>query len=455
MQRMGLEQHQKLLFVPLMQQSVKILQLPLLQLRQQIETELQENPLLEEEDDKEALKEIEELEKTREDELIDWNSYLEGMEDRDEEKRDSPDRDLNYENIISSHISLHEYLLQQLHTLSLPGSELSVGEAIIDAINDDGYLISSLESIAQFTGKGQDVAEKVLAYIQDLEPVGVGARDLCESLLIQIKYLGWDKNPLLVELIKHHLKDAQLKNYNKIASALGIKKDMVDELVRCLGNLEPKPGRLLSSTNPVYIEPDIIIRKVEGDFVVELNDDGVLRLKVSPYYKRLLRQDTSNETTTYIKERIKSAHWFIKCVDQRNKTLLQVAEAIFIRQRSFLDSGPSSILPLRMREIARLCGINESTVSRAASNKYVQTSWGIFPLKFFFTSSLDKDGKDVSSRRIKERIKSLIAEESARTPLTDDEIKDSLANEGLVIARRTVAKYREEMDILPSNLRKG
>lgn len=331
-----------------------------------------------------------------------------------------------------------------------------MGGAIIDAIDDDGYFTDSLESIAQFFGVEIGQVEKVFCYIQDFEPVGVGARDLSEALLIQIKHLGWDQDPMFVELIKHHLKEVQLKNYDKVAKDLGVEVGKVNELVNRLSDLEPKPGRLYSDVNPVYINPDAIIRKVEGNFVIELNEGGVLKLRVSPYYKNLLLQNTKDETHTYIKEKMQKARWFLKCVEQRKRTLRRVAEAIFTRQRPFLESGPSNILPLKMHEIARLCEINESTVSRATSSKYAQTPWGIFPLKFFFTSALSANGGGkVSSRQIKERIKTLVAREDPRAPLSDQEIVNRLNDEGFKVVRRTVAKYREEIGIFPSNLRKS
>lgn len=454
-QQVKLEYRQQLVFAPQMQQAVKILALPTLQLKQRIQTELEKNPLLEW-DEEEIIQE--EQKEVEEDPGIELNDYLDWMEETMEESRISKEKaPPNYENIVSKHISLYEYLFNQLRLLPLTKKEMAVSETIIDLIDEDGYLNSSLTSIAEFSKVDVKEVEKVLKLVQDLEPVGVGARDLSEALLIQAKYLGLDEEePTLIELIKRHLKDAQLKNYGRIAKSLGIKENMAKRLVRLLSNLEPKPGRLYSDVNPVYINPDIIVRNVDKGFSVELNEEWIPRLRISSYYKKILSQNVEEKTINYIKKQMEGAVWFLKCITERESTLLKVSQAIFERQKPFLFSGLSNLLPLRMKEIAAICKIDNSTVSRAVSGKYAQTPWGIFPLKFFFASSIAKDqGKDVSSCHIRERIKSLISNENPKKPLSDQKLSEILNQDNLQVVRRTITKYRQQMGILPSNLRRG
>jgi RNA polymerase sigma-54 factor len=450
-QRMQLIQKQSLKLAPVMQMSVNILQLPLLQLLHRIEIELTENPLLERDEEPVEREEEGVIASEGIGEEVDWNSYLEGMEEGSAEREAGPD----YENILSQHISLKDYLLSQLHLLRLGEKERRIGEIIIDAINEDGYLSSSTQSIAMGCGVGIEVVEKILGYIQEFEPVGIGARDLREALLIQARYLGWDENGDLIRLIKYHLRDVQLRNYARAAKDLGIGIDEVKGLVERLRILEPKPSRLYREENPPYITPDILVRSVDGNFIVELNDACIPRLRVNPYYKEILKNEKDTDVLSYIREKMNAASWFLRCVEERRRTILNVAEEIFRRQADFLHKGPSWLQPLRMQDIADTLNINESTVSRATSNKYVQTPWGIFPLKFFFTTGLTmEEGKRVSSGHIKERIKALIEEESSDAPLTDQQIVSRLNHEGLRVARRTVTKYRVAMGILPSNLRK-
>lgn len=448
-QRIESTHKQSLLFTPKMQQSIKILQLPVLQLIHRIETELCENPFLE--IDEGPIEDGDIEEETHPlweiDDEVDWNTHLEGMG----EEEDASD----YENTLCEKISLRDYLSSQLRLLSLNEREIRIGETIIDAIDDDGYLRSSIQSIADVCGANPEEVERILGYIQEFEPVGIGARDLSEALLIQARYLGWDEGDDIFKLINHHLSDIQSKDYIKIGRAMGLGIDDVKRLIERLKILEPKPARLYNrKENPPYISPDIIVRSVDGRFIVELNEVSVPRLKLSPYYKEILKRGDEG-AVSYLKERMDSAAWFLRCIEERRKTLLSIAEEIFRRQANFLKDGPSSLQPLRMQDIADVLGINESTVSRAASNKYVQTPWGIFPLKFFFTGGLSTEwGEIVSSGQIKERIRAIIKGESPDAPLTDEEITSRLNHEGFKVSRRTVTKYRIGMGIPPSKVRR-
>lgn len=455
-QKVALEQRQQLVFTPQMQQAVKILALPAFQLREHIEAELEKNPLLEWDEEK-GLKE-ESSSQIEEDPRIDLASYLDWTEETVGETRVSKETGPpNYENIISRHLSLNEYLFSQLRLLSLSRKEMAISETIIDLIDEDGYLTVPVESIASFSGVKTEEVEKILKVIQELEPVGVGARDLSEAMLIQAKHLGWDEEePTLVRLIRYHLKDIQARNYNKMAKGLGLEVERVKKLVERLKWLEPKPGRLYSYVNPVYINPDVIARNVDKGFSVELNEEWVPGLRVSPYYKKILLQNVEDETTSYIKEKLRKAVWFLKCIQERESTLLMVAKAIFKKQESFLKSGPGSLVPLRMKDIAAIYKIDKSTVSRAVSGKYAQTPWGIFPLKFFFASGFIGDEREeISSSHIKERVRNLLLNEDPKRPLSDEKLARIFNQEGLKVARRTITKYRQQMGILSSSLRRG
>jgi RNA polymerase sigma-54 factor len=299
-----------------------------------------------------------------------------------------------------------------------------------------------------------EVVEEILEEIQKFDPPGIGARNLQEALQIQMEHLGLE-DTYLKTMIQYHLGDVQRKRYDRISKALGIELERVYSLLKKLSTLEPKPARLYERGEPHYILPDIIVSKVDEKFIVELNDERwIPTLRISSYYKKLVSEG-DKEIRSYIKERIRSALWFVKCIEQRKEILLRIAEVIFAWQHDFLIRGPEGLKPLTLKDVADIVKLHPATVSRATSRKFAQTPWGTFPLRYFFAGGVNNgNDKAISTQTVKQKIKELIAEENPSKPLSDDKIAKVLSESGISIARRTVSKYREQLGILPSNLRK-
>jgi RNA polymerase sigma-54 factor len=297
--------------------------------------------------------------------------------------------------------------------------------------------------------------EKALDVVQHLDPIGVGARDLKECLLIQVHHYGYTGTPVET-IINEHLDLLRNHNYNELAKKLKCSLDEVETWVDHVKHLDPMPGLKFSSSRPQYVTPDVYVIKVDGDYKILLDDDGIPKLRINPIYRRMMEESNSPETIDYIKDKIKSALWLIKSIDQRQKTIYKVAESIVRHQRSFLDYGIEFLKPLILKTVAEDIGMHESTVSRAVTNKYMHTPQGVFEMKFFFHSSLSNSrGVDVSSLSIKERLKKIIEAENPGKPLSDSEITTIFQKEGLKISRRTIAKYREDMKIPPSHQRRS
>jgi len=301
------------------------------------------------------------------------------------------------------------------------------------------------------------VVEKVLGYIQSMDPVGIGARNLQEALLIQLRHRGYGDS-IAAEIVRDHFDSLKQRKYSEIAKKLHISVEEVQEHANVIKDLDPKPGFELMSEDVRYITPDLIVERVGDDYVVFLNDKNIPRLRISNAYRKELEKGTSNgnkETRDFILGRLSSARWLIQTIEQRRKTMVKVMECIVDEQREFFEKGPGALRPLTLQQVASRIGMHESTVSRVTTNKYVQTPRGVFELKYFFSSSLDtEDGDEVSAKAAKTRILDIIAKEDARRPLSDQKIADILKQDGLIIARRTVAKYREQLKILPARLRK-
>ncbi|MEW5766543.1 MAG: RNA polymerase factor sigma-54 [bacterium] len=445
-------QRQQLIFTQVFQQAIHILQLSTPQLVEEIETELMENPVLELEGE-----EIEEKPKQKaEDPEIDWEKYLEKKDDFPAFGTVSDlEWEPNYENLVTQTPSLREHLLGQLRTLSLTEKEFFIGRFLIGEIDDNGYLSLPLESLAASLKEDVSELEKMLTKIQGFDPPGVGSRDLKECLEIQAKELGWDNTPIIT-LIRNHLEDIYRRRYDKIVKEMNIPLAQVKELIKDLSTLEPKPGRLYENEAIVYVTPDVIVEEVDNEFVVSLNDREIPKLRIGSYYKDVLKQDRLEEgVAKYIREKIKSAAWFRQCIIQRKNTLMKVAKTIFNIQDGFLRIGPRGLKPLKLEDVAKRVELDATTVSRAISNKFAQTPWGMLPLKYFFDSGLDrKRGEQASSIQVKERIKTLIEKEDPKRPLSDSKITKLLQKEGIKVARRTVSKYREEIGVRASYLRR-
>ena len=462
---------QNLVITPQLQQAIKLLQMSRLELESAVRSELEENPILEEaeilkEEDVQRTKEVaQEVEAPgseaaadpRKQEEFEWESYFESQIKPPQNTPSSGnDEIMNYENIISTTQTLPEYLSWQVKMNAFTDLEEEIADVLIGLIDDDGYLKTPLDQIAQENNFELQDLEDTLVLIQEFDPPGVGARDLKECLLIQARHLEEDTNDL-VHLINNHLKDIEKKSFDAIAKAMNKDIRYVSDMCKIVFSMEPKPGRAFAPTETHYITPDIYVYKVGDEYVVSLNEDGLPRLKISNFYRNRLKQEGSKDKSErdYIQEKLKSAVWLIKSIHQRQRTIYKVAESIVKHQRDFFDKGPEYLKPMILRDIANDIGMHESTVSRVTTAKYMHTAQGIYELKYFFNSGIaSSEGDSLASESVKIKIKDLISRESPKTPLSDQKIAELLAKEGLQIARRTVAKYREMLKILPSSQRK-
>lgn len=462
-----LKLQQQMVMTPQLQMAIKLLQLSRLELVQAIRKELEANPTLEEVDETQQAEVLENNEadglspaedvkevKIEEnfDDRIDWQAYMEefnapGRIRFESEERERPD----YEAFTPSRPGLADHLRWQLAMTDPDEKTKTIGELIIGNIDRHGYLDAELDEIAELAGCSRPEVLNVLKILQEFDPPGICARDLSECLLIQLKQLDAD-HPLLEKIIKNHLKDLENKRYNAIANELGIDIDTVKSAVEIIRGLNPRPGDLFSEDEHIYITPDVYVYKDGDDFAIVLNDEGIPFIRINSYYENKIREGRlSREDKVYIQDRIRSAKWLIKSIEQRKKTIYNVVKSIIYFQREFFEKGVDYLKPLVLREVAQDIGMHESTISRVTTNKYVHTPHGIFELKFFFNSSLrQSNGKSVSSMSVKQLIKKMVDEEDPKKPLTDKEIVQQLKKNGIEIARRTVAKYREQMGILPS-----
>jgi RNA polymerase sigma-54 factor len=336
--------------------------------------------------------------------------------------------------------------------------EMYLGEQIIGNLDENGYLVASVDEIADQNKAEKTEVEAVLGKIQEFDPPGIAARDLKECLLIQARLLGV-LSPLMEAIIQGHMKDLELKNYNHIARKLRVHLPEVLHIVHLVGQMDPKPGRIYSEEKTQPIIPDVYVFKSGDEYKIVLNDDGLPRLRISNFYREIMGSNgrKANDETgkKYIREKVQSATWLIKSIQQRQKTIYRVAESIVRQQKEFFDGGMNYLKPLVLRNIADDVEMHESTISRVVTNKYMQTPRGIFELKFFFSSGINRTGGDtIASKSVKENIRKIISKENARKPLSDLEIVELLDKANITIARRTVAKYREMMGILPSSRRK-
>jgi RNA polymerase sigma-54 factor len=325
---------------------------------------------------------------------------------------------------------------------------------IIGNIDDDGYLRTPLDEIAQKLGKSLEQIEEVLKKVQDFDPLGVGARDLRECLLLQAR--SFPGNILLIQVIRDHLKELERKAYPMIARTLNVSIEDVIATVKLIGKMEPKPGRRFYDDNALYITPDIYVYKVNEEYVIVQNEDGLPKLKISNFYQNLMRGNhKSAATKEYLNDKLRGALWLIRSIHQRQRTIYKVTESIVRKQRDFLEHGIAALRPMVLRDVAEDIGMHESTVSRVTSNKYIHTPQGIFELKYFFNASIKRvDGDDIASEAAKHRIKEIIMGEDAKRPFSDQELVELLRQSNIDLARRTVAKYREQLGILSSGKRK-
>lgn len=469
--RLDLKLTQKLIMTPQLQQAIKLLQLSRLELNQVVNQEMLENPLLEdvaseatEEEaaagiDGEGEKKEEETPEKTDDLELKWEDYYTD-EDRDEGgyAAASSEERPSYDQTLARAVSLVDHLLWQLGLSAGSEKDKEIGAAIIGNIDENGYLSASLDEVAASVGVSIESVEKVLKIVQGFDPTGVAARDLKECLLIQTAQLGLSGS-LVEAIVKDYLEDLEKKRYQNIAKNCQVSIQEVSQAAKVIESLEPKPGRPFSSAENLYIIPDVFVVKSEEGYVVLLNDDGLPKLKISPFYRSLLRskESVAEGTKTYLEEKFRSALWLVRSIEQRNRTIQLVAESIVKFQFEFMEKGISQLKPLILKQVADDISMHESTVSRVTTNKYMYTPQGIYELKFFFNSSLPRVGngaENLSSIAVREMIRKMVAEEDPDRPLKDQEIVERLKEGDVEIARRTVTKYRAWLNIPPANRRK-
>jgi len=462
----GIHQFQNLsmqqVLAPQLQQSLQILQAPALELRNIVQQELQTNPLLEEEigtvesedrsnDDTEFQEEFERLAKLDEE----WRDYMTQNVSYSSRNLEDEERRQFFFDSIASQETLQLHLWEQLNTADVTEQQRQAAELIIGNIDDIGFLQTPIEEISANTGHSLEELQDMVNLIQSFHPVGVGARDLRECLLIQLRRLG-KEGSLEYQIVEEHLADLGRKRLPEVARRLGVTVEQVQRAANFISTLDPKPGQIFTPDPNSYVLPDVSVDKVGDEYAISLNDDQVPHLRISKTYRDLMTQGSNGtDVRDYIREKIRSGKFLIKSIHQRQQTILNIANEIVKRQHEFLENGTAFLKPMTMAQIAETVGVHETTVSRAISGKYMATPQGVFEMKYFFTPGYQTTGgAALSNTSVKEAISELVRNEDTRNPLSDKEIVEILSDRGIPIARRTVAKYRAELNILPSNLRK-
>ncbi len=477
---------QRLVMTPKLQLALQLLQKPTLELQQYLRQELLQNPLLEEVD--EAEMELEEEEPVEAEERTSEPGDADGQEPAaasksEEEEEASEDakkttdeyddyfetsfgsgdgfineesREDFVERVPVAKQSFAEYLMSQLRLATEDERTRGIGEYLIGSLDDSGYLTCPLKEVADTFGIEEAEVERVLKIIQGFDPIGVGARDLKECLLIQLEAKGLSDS-LAARIVRDHFEEFKQKKYLDLSKALKAPLKEIQDQAHVIGGLNPKPGLDILADEPKYVIPDLIVDRVGERYIVTLNDRNMPRLRISQAYRDGLQQNAplDEEAKEFLQGRLKNAKWLIQTIEQRRRTMIKVMEAIVEEQREFFEKGAASLRPLTLQQVASKITMHESTVSRVTTNKYVQTPRGVYELKYFFSSSLStEDGDEVSAKSAKMKIKTIIGKEDAKRPLSDQKIADILKKDGLIIARRTVAKYREQLGILPARHRK-
>lgn len=451
---------------PQLQQSLLILQAPLLELRNLVQQEMETNPVLEElsneigsetadetktaadEEFKEEFDQLAKLDDEWRDYMSQSSSYS-GRSQDDEEKRQF------FLDSIATQETLQQHLMGQLNQTALDAPDRKTAEVIIGNIDDSGFLQSTPEDMAMNTGIPQEEFENMLTLIQSFYPPGVGARDLQECLLIQLKREG-KGNSLEYKIISEHMQDLGKRRFPEIARRMGLSAEQVQKCANNIAQLDPRPGQIFAESPQNYVLPDVTVEKIDGEYQVILNGEQIPHLRISNTYKDIMSGDGSgSEVKDYIRDKIRSGKFLIKSIHQRQQTISNISHQIVSRQREFLDHGSAHLKPMTMVQIADAVGVHETTVSRAISGKYMSTPQGVFEMKYFFTPGYQtSSGEAMSNTSVKEAIMDLVKNEDGNAPLSDKEIVEILSERGIPIARRTVAKYRTELNILPSNMRR-
>lgn len=440
---------------PQMQQSLALLQAPMMELRQLVAAELQINPVLEQEEPVNRDNEVRETESSAMGD--EWQEYFSQRASAEPWTTEALERRQHFFDSHTRPQTLQQFLMEQLSGLTVSPSEKGIAMVIIGNVDDRGYLRATMEEVADQAGCAAPEVDAVLEKVQLLDPPGVAARTLAECLLIQLKRSGRQYS-LESRIVQHHLEELGRRRMPDIARHLHVSVAEVQKAAEEIGRLEPRPGRPFSAEDEQTIIPDVFIeREGEEGYTVSLNNSEVPSLRIGNDYKDMLSQPGSNrEVKEYLREKIRGGRFFIKCIEQRQHTLLNIAREIVERQRDFFDQGPAHLHPMTMSQVAQAVGVHETTVSRAVSGKYMSTPRGLFELKYFFTSGYTTSkGESVSNESVRQAIAEIIKAEDPRRPLSDQDIVTTLSERGLPIARRTVAKYREQLGLLPSHLRKS
>jgi len=472
-QRLELRLSQRLILTPQLQQSIKLLQLPLLELTQDINQELMNNPMLEEGVDRESEIKDEQSGPSNEEPVRESTGDIElplekifgftsesYFEDRESDGRDFGYFNPDVEETTSpfernrDRTNLYDHLLWQLRLSSIEENIGRSAEIIINNLNDDGYMQASIDEVSQLAESDTETVEKALKAVQELDPSGVGARNLQECLLLQLPALNLS-DTLVEKILTEGFSELEGKKYNQLAVKFKTPINDIFDAVKIIEKLEPRPGKNYSSDEPVHIIPDVYIEESEGKFLINLNDEGIPRLRLSNYYRKLLanKKSLGAEEKQFLEEKLRSAVWLLKSLDQRNKTIYRVTESILKFQEDFFRKGAEHLKPLNLRIIAEDLGLHESTISRVTSNKYVQCPRGLLNFRYFFSNAVATDLGSMSSSTVKNIIKQIIAEEDSKKPLNDQKVVNILKSKGISVARRTAAKYREELKI-PSHLKR-
>ena len=474
-QKLQLKLAQRLVMTPSLQQAIKLLQMTRLELQNTLSEELEENPVLEEGDQEyeQSAETTDEEAPAAEQEEVDsmeeidfeayFNDFMEGSSTATRtEVREAPP----LENTLVREPDLYDHLLFQLHMSDVPARQREIAELVVGNLDPDGFLVASFEELTAL-GRGEQngnpyTEEQVHAAVElvrGFDPPGIACHDLCESLIRQIDHHEEPEDSLVRRVLEDHWDLFLHRQFPAIAKKLEIPLAELEPVVEAIRALETRPGRQFNSERTQYVEPDVYVVRVGSDYVIQLNDDGLPKLRISRAYRRMLRaikaEGGQADAKNFIKDKLRSAVWLIKSLDQRQRTIYKVAESIIRQQRSFLDKGIERLRPMVLRDVAEDIGMHESTVSRVVSNKYMHTPRGLFPMKFFFHSGIEREyGGDISSLTVKRKIEQLVEAEDAKRPLSDSELTRILKREGINIARRTVAKYRDELMIPSSTHRK-
>jgi RNA polymerase sigma-54 factor len=470
----GMQQSQHLalqqILAPQLQQSLLILQTPLLELRNLVQQEMETNPVLEELPDepssdgpdgdepsadnnfKEEFEKLASLDEEWRDYMAQSSSY---SRDGSRGSQEAKDKRQFFFDSIAVQETLQQHLITQLNQTVLNANDRKTAELIIGNIDDNGFLQSTPEEMAVNSGIAKEDFEKMLALIQSFYPSGVGARDLRECLLIQLQREG-KENSLEYKVISEHMEDLGKRRFPEIARRMNISVEEVQKCANNIAQLNPRPGQAFAAAPQNYVLPDVTVEKVDGDYQIVLNNEQIPHLRISNIYKDIIAQDNNgSDVKDYIRDKIRSGKFLIRSIHQRQQTISNIAHQIVSRQRDFFEHGPSHLKPMTMGEIADAVGVHETTVSRAVSGKYMATPQGIFDMKYFFTPGYQTTtGESMSNTSVKEAILDLVKHENGNAPLSDQEIVEILGERGIPIARRTVAKYRTELDILPSHMRR-